>query len=91
MSHKIHTLRRVRGSKTIYQCVDPTCTWREHKQFLSGKLAICFRCNSEYLLDAYALQLSRPHCATCTRGEKGKQAPNDVEGQKLLEKLGIAS
>ena len=87
-----HVLRRVRGSKTVFQCADPTCTWRENKVFLINKMATCYRCGEDFVLDSYALSLSRPHCQNCTKGAAGRKFEEESKaGQKLLERLGVAS
>ena len=87
-----HVLRRVRGSKTVFQCADPTCNWRENKVYLSGKMATCFRCGADYILDTYALTLAKPHCENCTKGARGEEKRAMEKAEKsLLEKLGLAS
>lgn len=97
MEHKFikseyHALRRVRGSKTVYQCADPGCTYRENKAFLLNKMANCHLCGKDFILSSYALTLSRPHCDDCTKGEKRKEANvGDSVGRRLLKQLGIAS
>lgn len=92
MEHIYHILRRVRGSKTVFQCADPTCTWRDNKKFLIGKVFICYRCLKEYIATGKALNLSRPHCEMCTRGAAGKEAQEkEKTTADLLKKLGLAS
>ena len=76
-------------SKTFYMCAHPECSHREYKVFLRGKVAVCNHCDGEFILDHYALLLSKPICMKCrdTKDSRVNLKIKDLNTINILEKL----
>jgi hypothetical protein len=61
-----HQLKRVKGTKDIYNCADPHCTYKENKIFLVGKASLCNECRGEIVLTSEDLKRSKPLCLNCS-------------------------
>lgn len=86
MNH-IHKYIRVKKSdraiKTFFKCAFDGCTHKIAKEFAIGRYSICNRCNEQFVLDARALDLAKPHCARCTRSEKNENVSTLIEKMNL--------
>lgn len=83
-----HTLIRSRRDKAIYQCADPHCTFKGHKDDLYGKASICAVCgNAEIVMGYEEFKRAKPNCENCSnrkdiveRRERSKQIESIFEG-----------
>ena len=88
LTHKIHKYVRVKNgpkaTKIYYKCAIPGCIHKVEKPFAVGRFSICNICNEQFVLDSVSLQLSKPHCARCTKSEKKDELNNLTS---LVERL----
>ena len=86
MKH-IHKYVRVKLSsnslKIFFKCALPGCVHKVEKPFAVGRFSVCNRCGETFILDARALDLSKPHCDRCTNSAKKELINN------LVEKMGL--
>lgn len=83
-----HTYIRSRRDKTIYQCADPHCTHKAHKDDVYGKASVCAICGDREIVMGYEeLKRAKPRCDNCSnrkeiveRRERAKAIENIMEG-----------
>lgn len=70
-THKLKRFKYKSTGTAIFFCTLPDCTFKSDTHLTLGKRSICWRCNQEFLINEYAIRLSRPHCMGCkkTKGE----------------------
>lgn len=83
----IHTWARMKKSKTMYRCEDPSCTTVKHKNHILGKYSRCNRCHEIFILDRIQLCNSKPVCRLCSGSRKAlvSRAASAVMEELLAE------
>ncbi len=78
----LHMLKRIRGTKDRYSCIDPDCKYFISKapQVLSGKRALCPFCRESFVLKPSDFKYATLSCG-CMRGKK------ENDSALLAEKL----
>lgn len=68
MKH-IHRYQRIKLGKNyvVFKCDLPDCRHYLRPELVKDKISICNRCNEPFILDIAAMQLSKPHCLSCTK------------------------
>lgn len=54
----------------LWKCAIPGCTHYIKYELGEGRFTICWRCGATCTLDKLTMELTRPHCKSCTRGKK---------------------
>lgn len=75
----LHTYERSRDNKEVYRCVDPLCTHYTRKALLIGKMSLCYKCRTEFILDLQQLRNKRPVCILCSKSPKSKERKQALE------------
>lgn len=65
----IHSFRRMKGERR-YRCLHPDCNYIGTKEMIRGVRALCPYCHETYIVEGRLLELSKMHCAKCTRSSK---------------------
>lgn len=65
----VHKYERVKMGKDksfiVYKCALPGCTHYIQETFIQGKIALCWRCNEEFVIGAKVHR--KPLCPSCTK------------------------
>lgn len=86
MPDHIHTYERIKGKKTLYMCIQPTCKYYTDSSLLLNKQATCRYCGNLFILDSVQLKRKNPRCPDCRKN--AKKAEIDPLLDKLLEESG---
>ena len=70
---------------TIWKCMLPGCPHHIKYELGENRHTVCWRCGDTTILTKLVMDLTRPHCAKCTRGRKEDELVND--GIRLLTAL----
>lgn len=90
-----HRYTRVRLGKKdyiVFRCVRPGCAHYIRQELVIGKIAQCWRCDDEFVMNQKTALLKKPHCAKCTISrtdvKETKPQPQSVEArQAMLKRL----
>jgi len=66
-----------KSGTTIYRCGLTNCPHFIYEPLMIGKLSVCWRCNSIFIITRRSLRSKRLHCEACTRGRYNK--PREVQ------------
>lgn len=55
---------------TWFKCAVIGCTHKIKKEFIEGRLSICYRCEKEFVITKKHTELAKPHCDSCTDSDK---------------------
>lgn len=86
-----HKYKRITypSGHTIYRCVLVGCPHFINAALLPGRMAVCWRCNSVFIIKNTVLV--KPHCDDCTKKDekktKVKSIVNDINIDKLTDLL----
>lgn len=69
----------------VYACVLPGCRHYTSPSLLEGKEYICWRCGVVQVATVSTKELAKPHCRTCTKGNKKDIKTNFKEKDGLPE------
>jgi hypothetical protein len=67
--HKFKRLRYKSGNEVFF-CTLPDCSAKLNPALALGKKSLCWRCGNEFIMNEYALRLSKPHCEACHKNKK---------------------
>lgn len=81
----IHTYERPRWNRSIYRCIDPSCSHYIQKRLLVGKYGKCPECGSQFILDREKLLRARPKCDFCSNTKKSRALKQVGEIKELQE------
>lgn len=83
--HKLSRHKHKTGS-VIYFCTLPDCNYKAAPALTLGKRSVCNRCGEPFILSAYAIRLSKPHCDNC---HKPKEAviQFDNKAREIISQL----
>lgn len=101
MANKSHTHKYQKAklgkdrSYIVYKCVLPECSHYITPELLPGKLAICFRCESKFVIERDMVRKGREmlklHCKNCTRNKTNEtKVAAASKAESLMQSLGIA-
>jgi hypothetical protein len=94
--HQEHAHRYVRiklGKKDykVFRCVRPGCAHYIRQELVVGKIAQCWRCDDEFVMNQKTAQLKKPHCAKCTNSPNSRPEPMQLQSvearQEMLRRL----
>lgn len=75
----VHKYRKVKlgkdGKYVVYACSLPDCSHFIPADLVIGKRSICWRCESEFIINEKTGALAKPHCRECTRGTEKVEIP----------------
>lgn len=67
----IHKYEKVTlGKHVIYKCALIGCPHHIRRELVTGRVSICWRCETPFPMTKHAATLVRPHCISCTKSEK---------------------
>lgn len=69
----LHTYRRSKLNKKIFQCTDPDCTHQNIRENLLGKRAQCSVCSAPMILEGFHFKLAQIKCDECRADTRVKR------------------
>lgn len=92
-AHRYVRVRLGKNDYTVFRCVRPGCAHYVRQELVIGKIAQCWRCDDEFVMNQKTALLKKPHCAKCTitpgkiKEEKKTQLQTIESRQAMLKKL----
>lgn len=74
----------IKEGQLLYACVLPDCTHTtpvDSARLLIGKIALCSKCNTPFVMTKESILLAKPHCVDC------KKVTPKTEQIKILDEL----
>lgn len=89
--HKYFQTEFERSGIKIFRCGLLNCTHFVYEPLIVGRLSICWRCSSHFVITKKTLRAKKFHCEDCTRGKYNKiiERKNGVSTEELDEVLGL--
>ena len=87
-SKHIHKYKRIKYKSgfTIFRCMLIDCTHFIRAELILNRKSICWRCDSSFIMRR--IDIVKPHCEECTRGEKKKNRFGENAIDTLLNVIG---
>lgn len=61
---------KYKTGNTIFFCTLSDCNKKISIALALGKMCICWRCDTPFIMNEYSLRLAKPHCDDCHKPKK---------------------
>jgi len=91
-AHRYTRIKLGKNDYIVFRCVRPGCSHYIRQELVVGKIAQCWRCEGDFVMNQKTAMLKKPHCHKCTKTpekyKKQKLVPQSVEErQAMLRRL----
>lgn len=90
-AHKYVRVRLGKKDYIVFRCVRPGCAHYIRQELVIGKIAQCWRCGDEFVMNQKTAMLKKPHCTKCTNSPgkvKAEPISMGIEArQEMLKRL----